>query len=315
MAGELEVELTPQGTLAERLRAGGAGIPAFYTPCAAGTIVQEGGTPVKYRADGSVEIESEPRELRNFDGRDYVLERAIKGDFSLVKAWKADTRGNLVFKGTARNFNVDAATAGKVCIAEVEEIVGVGESESLGIEQPVAVRAHERGSASHPPLRSLAGRGAPARHLRAPPDPRQGLREAHREADDFRGHRRRREHCRRRAPASCIARRAALSLACSLCAGKLSPERLRIVKRAALEFKDGDYVNLGIGIPTLSSNFVGEGARSAEIHRDPSSPLCGRAAREASHSWRPVCRHPHRAPIRERLARHRPVPSEGRGGP
>ena len=138
MAGELEVELTPQGTLAERLRAGGAGIPAFYTPCAAGTIVQEGGTPVKYRADGSVEIESEPRELRNFDGRDYVMERAIKGDFSLVKAWKADTRGNLVFKGTARNFNVDAATAGKVCIAEVEEIVGVGESELLSIEQSVA---------------------------------------------------------------------------------------------------------------------------------------------------------------------------------
>ena len=101
LTGELEVELTPQGTLAERMRAGGAGIPAFYTPCAAGTIVQEGGVPIKYRADGSVEIESEPRELRNFSGRDFVLEEAIVGDYALVKAWKADTRGNLVFRGTA----------------------------------------------------------------------------------------------------------------------------------------------------------------------------------------------------------------------
>jgi acyl CoA:acetate/3-ketoacid CoA transferase alpha subunit len=94
-----------QGTLAERLRAGGAGIPAFYTPCAAGTLVQEGGTPIKYHADGSVEIESEPRELRRFGGRDYVMEEAIVGDFALVKAWKGDTRGNLVFRGTGRNFN------------------------------------------------------------------------------------------------------------------------------------------------------------------------------------------------------------------
>ena len=105
LTGELEVELTPQGTLAERLRAGGAGIPAFYTPCAAGTLVQEGGTPIKYRADGSVEIESEPRELRRFGGRDYVMEEAIVGDFALVKAWKGDTRGNLVFRGTGRKLN------------------------------------------------------------------------------------------------------------------------------------------------------------------------------------------------------------------
>ena len=106
MAGELEVELTPQGTLAERLRAGGSGIPAFFTPTAAGTWVQEGRCPVKYSEDGTVVIQSEPRELRTFgDGREYVLEEAIIGDFGLVKAWKADTRGNLVFKGTARNFN------------------------------------------------------------------------------------------------------------------------------------------------------------------------------------------------------------------
>ena len=126
LTGELEVELTPQGTLAERLRAGGAGIPAFYTPCAAGTIVQEGGNPIKYRADGTVEIESEPRELRSFNGRDFVLEQAIVGDFSVVKAWKADTRGNLVFRGTARNFNADAACACRRferAAAEVQQLV------------------------------------------------------------------------------------------------------------------------------------------------------------------------------------------------
>jgi 3-oxoacid CoA-transferase len=105
LTGKLEVELTPQGTLAEKMRAGGAGIPAFYTPCAVGTLVQEGGTPIKYHADGSVEMSSSPREMRNFGGRDYVLEESIVGDFALVKAWKADTRGNLVFRGTARNFN------------------------------------------------------------------------------------------------------------------------------------------------------------------------------------------------------------------
>jgi 3-oxoacid CoA-transferase len=111
LTGQLEVELTPQGTLAEKMRAGGAGIPAFYTPCAAGTLVQEGGTPIKYNADGTVAIESQPRELRNFGGRDFVLEESIVGDYALVKAWKADTRGNLVFRGTARNFNAVRAPA------------------------------------------------------------------------------------------------------------------------------------------------------------------------------------------------------------
>ena len=136
LSGQLEVELTPQGTLAERMRAGGSGIPAFYTPCAVGTIVQEGGTPIKYRADGSVEIESEPRELRRFGEREYVMEEAIVGDFSLVKAWKADTRGNLIFRGTARNFNVDAAMAGRICIAEVEEIVPEGSLSADEIHLP-----------------------------------------------------------------------------------------------------------------------------------------------------------------------------------
>ena len=128
LTGQLEVELTPQGTLAERLRAGGAGIPAFYTPTAYGTVIQEGGFPIKYNSDGkTVAIKSAPRESRSFNGRNYVLEHAITGDYGLVKAWKGDKNGNLVFRATARNFNPDAAKAAKITIAEVEELVEPGE--------------------------------------------------------------------------------------------------------------------------------------------------------------------------------------------
>ena len=109
LSGELEVELTPQGTLAERIRAGGAGIPAFYTPTGVGTLVAEG------------------KETREFEGRTYVLERALTADFGLVKAWKGDTHGNLVFRKTARNFNPMMAMASRITIAEVEELVQPGE--------------------------------------------------------------------------------------------------------------------------------------------------------------------------------------------
>lgn len=109
LSGELEVELTPQGTLAERIRAGGAGIPAFYTATGVGTPIAEG------------------KEEMEFDGKTYLLERAITGDFALVKAWKADRSGNLVFRKTSRNFNPLVATAGRVTIVEVEELVEVGE--------------------------------------------------------------------------------------------------------------------------------------------------------------------------------------------
>jgi 3-oxoacid CoA-transferase subunit A len=118
MAGELEVELTPQGTLAEKMRAGGAGIPAFYTATGVGTPVAEG------------------KEERNFNGRDYILEEAIIGDFAIVKAWKADRYGNLIFRKTARNFNPLAATAGKITVVEVEEIVEVGELDPDQIHTP-----------------------------------------------------------------------------------------------------------------------------------------------------------------------------------
>ncbi|HEX7809369.1 MAG TPA: CoA transferase subunit A [Thermoanaerobaculia bacterium] len=118
LSGELEVEFAPQGTLAERMRAGGAGIPAFFTPAGYGTVVAEG------------------KETREFDGRMYVMERGIVGDFSMVAAWKGDRLGNLVYRKSARNFNPMAATAGKICIAEVEELVEPGELDPDCIHTP-----------------------------------------------------------------------------------------------------------------------------------------------------------------------------------
>ncbi|MET7500308.1 CoA transferase subunit A [Streptomyces microflavus] len=125
--GELEVELVPQGTLAERLRAGGSGIPAFYTPAGAGTWIEEGGLPWRYGADGSVAVASPPKETRVFDGRDHLLEEGITTDFALVRAAVGDRHGNLRFHSSARNFNPLAAMAGRVTIAEVEELVEPGE--------------------------------------------------------------------------------------------------------------------------------------------------------------------------------------------
>jgi 3-oxoacid CoA-transferase A subunit len=118
LSGELEVEFCPQGTLAERCRAGGAGIPGFYTKTGVGTQVAEG------------------KEVKSFDGEDYILERGIYADLCLIKGWKADKAGNLVFRKTARNFNAPMATAGKICVAEVEEIVEVGELDPDAIHLP-----------------------------------------------------------------------------------------------------------------------------------------------------------------------------------
>ena len=130
LAGELELEFTPQGTLAEKLRAGGSGIPAFFTKTGVGTIVAEG------------------KDIRNFDGEDYVLERSLVADVSLVKAWKADRSGNLVYRKTARNFNPNVAMAGKITIVEVEELVEVGEIDPDQVHTPsifvhrIVVNAH-----------------------------------------------------------------------------------------------------------------------------------------------------------------------------
>jgi 3-oxoacid CoA-transferase subunit A len=118
LSGELEVDLLPQGTLAERIRAGGAGIPAFFTPAGVGTEIAEG------------------KEIREFDGKKYLMEKWLKADFSIIKAWKGDTAGNLIFKGTARNFSPMMATAGRICIAEVEDLVPAGELDPNCIHTP-----------------------------------------------------------------------------------------------------------------------------------------------------------------------------------
>jgi 3-oxoacid CoA-transferase subunit A len=127
LAGELTVELTPQGTLAERMRAGGAGIGAFFTPTGVGTMVSEGGLPWRYHADGTVALASEPKEVRAFHGKEMVLEESIITDAALVRAAVVDRAGNCVFNASARNFNVPAAMAGRLTIVEAERVVEIGE--------------------------------------------------------------------------------------------------------------------------------------------------------------------------------------------
>jgi len=141
LEGELEVELTPQGTLAERLRAGGAGIPAFFTPTGVGSQVADGGLPWRYDHEGNVALASPAKEVRVFAGadgteREYVLEHAIVADFGLVRAWKGDRHGNLVFNKSSRNFNPLAAMAGRVTVAEVEELVEPGELDPDHVHLP-----------------------------------------------------------------------------------------------------------------------------------------------------------------------------------
>ncbi|TQM32475.1 CoA transferase subunit A [Nocardia bhagyanarayanae] len=140
LSGELEVVLTPQGTLAEKLRAGGAGIPAFFTPAGVGTPVAEGGLPWRYAPDGSVALASPPKEVRTFGGRwsdrRYVLEEALTADYALVHALVGDAEGNLVFDKSARNFNPLAATAGRICLAQVENLVPAGDLDPQHIHLP-----------------------------------------------------------------------------------------------------------------------------------------------------------------------------------
>ncbi|MGV4892335.1 CoA transferase subunit A, partial [Streptomyces viridosporus] len=170
LAGELEVELIPQGTLAERLRAGGAGIPAFYTPAGVGTQVAEGGLPWRYDGSGGVALASPAKEVRTFDGVEYVLERGIRTDYALVRAARGDRHGNLVFNKSSRNFNPLAAMAGRVTIAEVEELVEPGAVDPDAVHLPgvfvqrvvaltpgqAADKKIERRTISAPPARGAA---------------------------------------------------------------------------------------------------------------------------------------------------------------
>ncbi|KAJ1210227.1 hypothetical protein NDU88_005595 [Pleurodeles waltl] len=207
LAGELEVELVPQGTLAERIRAGGAGIPAFFTPTGYGTLIQEGGAPIKYHKDGSVAIHSAPKEVKEFNGRQFVMETAITGDYALVKAWKADRAGNIVFRKTARNFNPPVCKAAKLSIVEVEEIVDVGSFAPEDVHIPsIYVHRIIKGEKFEKRIERLTI----SKPADATPKPKK-------ESDIV---------------------------------------RERIIRRAALEFEDGMYANLGIGIPMLASNYI-----------------------------------------------------------
>ncbi|MDF3281124.1 MULTISPECIES: CoA transferase subunit A [unclassified Gordonia (in: high G+C Gram-positive bacteria)] len=136
LAGELEVELTPQGTLAERMRAGGCGIPAFYTPAGVGTPISDGGLPWRYTPDGQIALASPPKEVREFGGKPHVLEEGIVADFALVHAEIGDTAGNLVFNKSAMNFNPLAAMAGRTTIAQVEQLVAPGEIDPGTVHLP-----------------------------------------------------------------------------------------------------------------------------------------------------------------------------------
>jgi 3-oxoacid CoA-transferase len=194
LSGELEVELIPQGTLAERIRAGGAGIPAFFTPAGVGTEVADG------------------KEVREFDGKLYLLEAGLKADFSIIKAWKGDTAGNLMFRGTARNFNQMMAAAGKICIAEVEELVPVGELTPNDIHVP----------------------GIYVQRI-------------------FQGENYQKRIEQRTISKPQVATDSAQSSASKSAYGL---DKNQIAQRIAQELKDGYYVNLGIGIPTLVANYI-----------------------------------------------------------
>lgn len=207
--GELELELTPQGTLAERCRAGGAGIPAFFTPAAFGTVVQTGELALKHNADGSVARYSTPRDVKVFDGKSYVMEEAIKGDYAFVKAYKADRLGNLQFRYAAQNFNGAMARNAKVTIVEAEHIVEVGDLEPHAVHVP--------GIYVNRVIQSTAPKNI---------EKVVNAKEPQETAASALGH------------------------------GDAASKRERIVRRAAKEFKNGMYANLGIGMPMLAPSFV-----------------------------------------------------------
>jgi len=203
LTGEIEMELTPQGTLAERCRAGGAGIPAFYTPAAFGTVVQTGELPLRNNADGTVAEYNQPRDVKVFDGKSYVMEEAIKGDYAFIKAWKADRLGNVQFRFAAANFNGAMARNAKMTIVEAEHIVKVGDIDPGAVHVPGVYVKRVIQSTEKKQIEKVT-------NAKDPKD----------------------------------------------VTGDSGSVRDRIVRRAAKEFKNGMYANLGIGMPMAAPSFV-----------------------------------------------------------
>ena len=206
--GDIELELTPQGTLAERCRSGGAGIPAFYTPAAFGTVVQTGELPLRHDADGSVRKYTTARDVRVFNGKSYVMEEAIKADYAFVRAWKADRLGNCQFRLGAANFNGAMGRNAQTTIVEAEHIVEVGEMAPASVHLPGIYVKRVIQSQTEKRIEKFTF--------------------AKDEGAD-------------------------LSI---LGQGEAANKRERIVRRAAKEFKNGMYANLGIGMPMLAPSFV-----------------------------------------------------------
>lgn len=211
LTGEIELELTPQGTLAERCRAGGAGIPAFYTPAAFGTVVQTGDLPLKNNSDGTVAQYGNPRDVKVFDNKSYIMEESIKGDYAFVKAWKADNLGNCQFRYAAANFNGAMGRNAKMTIVEAENIVEAGEIAPEAVHLPGIYVKRVIQSTAEKKIEKFTF--------------------AKEEADGA-------------------------DAAAALGKGDTASKRERIVRRAAREFKNGMYANLGIGMPMLAPNFV-----------------------------------------------------------
>ena len=208
LSGDLELELTPQGTLAERCRAGGAGIPAFYTPAAVGTVVQSGELPLKFHPEGGTERYNKPRDVRVFNGKSYIMEEAIRGDFAFVKAWKADRLGNCQFRFAAQNFNGVMARNAKTTIVEAEHIVEPGDIEPGAVHVPGIYVTSVIQSETEKKIEKFTYASEEGVGMQV------------------------------------------------LGQGDTARKRERIVRRAAKEFRDGMYANLGIGMPMLAPSFV-----------------------------------------------------------
>ena len=221
LEGAIELELTPQGTLAERCAAGGKGIPAFYTPAAFGTVVQTGELPLLHNSDGSVKAYNAPRDVKVFDGRSYVMEEAIKGDYAFVKAWKADRLGNCQFRFAAQNFNGAMGRNARETIVEAEHIVEPGDIPPAAVHLPGIYVSKVIQSTTEKRIEKLT----------LSPSPEDLSSTATTTADNNR-------------------------TASILGTGETATKRERIVRRAAKEFKNGMYANLGIGMPMLAPAFV-----------------------------------------------------------